>query len=120
MAGARLYGCWGSLTEGLRTGQPQNEAKHGGNLFTTLYADPQKLHQFLSAMSGISMGSAIAIAKKFPWKNYKTFLDVGGAQGCVASPGGARAPASHGGEFDLPPVGPIFQDYVKGFRLEGR
>ena len=27
--------------------------------------------------------SAIAIAKKFPWKQYKTFIDVGGAQGCV-------------------------------------
>ncbi len=27
MANARLYGFWGSLTEGLRTGAPQNEAK---------------------------------------------------------------------------------------------
>jgi hypothetical protein len=34
-------------------------------------------------MSGISMGSAIPIAKQFPWKKYKTFIDVGGAQGCV-------------------------------------
>ena len=29
MANARLYGFWGSLTEGLRTGEPQNEAKDG-------------------------------------------------------------------------------------------
>jgi len=29
MSNARLYGFWGSLTEGLRTGQPQNEAKTG-------------------------------------------------------------------------------------------
>ena len=36
MAGARLYGFWGSLTEGLRTGQPQNEAKHGDNFFATI------------------------------------------------------------------------------------
>jgi len=28
MAGARLYGFWNHLTEALRTGQPQNEAKH--------------------------------------------------------------------------------------------
>jgi hypothetical protein len=83
MAGARLYGFWGSLTEGLRTGQPQNGARHGDNFFATICADPQKLRQFLSAMSGISMGSAIAIAKQFPWKKYKTFMDVGGAQGCV-------------------------------------
>jgi hypothetical protein len=29
MANARLYGFWGNLTEALRTGQPQNEAKDG-------------------------------------------------------------------------------------------
>jgi hypothetical protein len=27
MMNARLYGFWGSLTEALRTGAPQNEAK---------------------------------------------------------------------------------------------
>ena len=31
MSNARLYPFWGSLTEGLRTGQPQNEAKAGGD-----------------------------------------------------------------------------------------
>jgi hypothetical protein len=29
MANARLYSSWGSLTEALRTGKPQNEAKQG-------------------------------------------------------------------------------------------
>jgi hypothetical protein len=120
MAGARLYGFWGSLTEGLRTGQPQNEAKHGDNIFAMIYADPQKLRQFLSAMSGISMGSAIAIAKKFPWKQYKTFIDVGGAQGCVPVQVALAHPHLSGGEFDLAPVGPVFQDYVKSFGLERR
>jgi hypothetical protein len=33
MFNARLYGFWGSLTEALRTGEPQNEAKYGGDLF---------------------------------------------------------------------------------------
>ena len=28
MMNARLYGFWGSLTEGLKTGQPQNEVKN--------------------------------------------------------------------------------------------
>ena len=32
MANARLFGFWGSLTEALRTGEPQNEAKTGGGL----------------------------------------------------------------------------------------
>ena len=47
MAGTRLYGFWGSLTEGLRTGQPQNEAKHGDNFFAKIYDDPQQLRQSL-------------------------------------------------------------------------
>jgi hypothetical protein len=43
MANARLYPFWGSLTEALRTGKPQNEAKSGENFFTALYADPARL-----------------------------------------------------------------------------
>ena len=66
MANARLYHFWGSLTEGLRIGKPQNEAKTGGDFFGTLYADPQRLEGFLKAMTGLSIGSARVIANKFP------------------------------------------------------
>jgi hypothetical protein len=84
MANARLYGFWGSLTEALRTGEVQNESKGGGeNLFAALYADPERLRGFLSAMSGLSAGAAHAIAGNFPWRDYKTFMDVGAAQGMV-------------------------------------
>src|SRR6185503_429928 len=49
MANARLYAFWGTLTEGLRTGQPQNEVKTGAQgLFEGLYADPEKLKLFLA------------------------------------------------------------------------
>src|SRR5262249_14615174 len=47
MANARLYSFWNNLTEGLRTGEPQNEAKHGGDLFGQLYASPENLRIFL-------------------------------------------------------------------------
>lgn len=33
MANARLYRSWGSLTEGLKTGLPQNETKECGDFF---------------------------------------------------------------------------------------
>src|SRR3954468_1909916 len=82
MANARLYPFWGSLTEGLRTGEPQNEAKGGGeNFFAALYADPGRLEGFLKAMTGLSLGSAMTIANKFPWDRYETFVDIGSAQG---------------------------------------
>src|SRR6201986_5086138 len=47
MANHRLYPFWGHLTEALRTGEQQNEARHGGeNTFRALYADPDRLRGF--------------------------------------------------------------------------
>ena len=86
MANHRLYPFWGHLTEALRTGQPQNEVRTGGpNLFETLYSDPARLKQFLAAMTGISHGANLAIASRFSWGDYQTFVDVGTAQGDLAA-----------------------------------
>src|SRR4051812_39895138 len=83
MTNRRLYTFWGSLTEALRTGKPQNESKNGGNPFEVLYSDPERLENFLKAMTGISLGAARAIAERFPWDDYKTFVDIGCAQGAL-------------------------------------
>ena len=120
MCNARLFGFWGSLTEGLKTGQPQNEAKQGGNIFEVLYSDPAKLKGFLQAMTGLSTGAGMAIAAKFPWKKYKTFVDVGGAQGGVAVQLALKHKKLTGGNFDLPAVGPIYEEFVRSFKLENR
>jgi len=120
MAAARLYPFWGSLTEALRTGAPQNEAKHGGDVFATLYADAERMRGFLAAMTGLSLDSARAIAAKFPWKKYQNFVDVGGAQGCVTVQVALAHKHLKGAVFDLPPVGPVCEDYVRSFRLETR
>ena len=113
MCNARLYRFWGSLTEGLRTGQPQNEVKTGGDFFGTLYGDPQRLEGFLRAMTGLSVGSAKIIGKKFPWKKYHTFVDVGCAQGGVAVEIALAHKHLTGGGMDLPVVQPIFEAYAK-------
>ena len=120
MANARLYPFWGSLTEALRTGQPQNEAKRGENFFTALYADPGRLKGFLEAMTGISLGAAMAIANKFPWDDYETFVDVGVAQGSLPVQVALTHVHLSGGGFDLPAVGPIFEEYVDSHGLGDR
>jgi hypothetical protein len=120
MANARLYPFWGALTEGLRTGQPQNEAKSGGDLFKAVYAEPQSLERFLSAMTGLSLGSALAIANKFPWKKYKTFIDIGAAQGGLPVQVALAHPHLKGGGFDLEVVRPVFEKYVKQHGLSDR
>jgi precorrin-6B methylase 2 len=120
MANARLYAFWGTLTEGLRTGRPQNEAKTGGDFFGELYSDPARLKQFLHAMTGLSMGSAIAIAQKFPWNKHKTFIDIGAAEGGVPVQIALAHDHLTGGGFDLPVVQPIFEEYVASFNLSDR
>lgn len=120
MANARLYPFWGALTEGLRTGMPQNEAKTGGNFFAALYSDPERLLHFLKAMTGLSMGAARAIARKFPWKKYKTFADIGAAQGGLSAQVALAHPHLTGTGFDLPVVGPLFEDYVNSLGLGNR
>jgi precorrin-6B methylase 2 len=121
MANDRLYPFWGNLTEALRTGQPQNEIKQGGdNPFEAIYADPQRLRLFLGAMTGISLGTAQVIAHKFPWHKYRSFIDVGCAQGALPVQVAQAHPHLSGGGFDLPPVGPVFEDYVASFGLQER
>ena len=120
MANARLYPFWGSLTEALHSGKPQNEAKTGGNFFAKLYADPKILKMFLKSMTGLSMGAAVAIANKFPWKNYKTFVDIGTAQGGLAVQVALAHPHLTGGGYDLPVVAPICKEYFKSFKLQNR
>ena len=121
MANARLYPFWGSLTEGLRTGELQNEAKGGGeNFFEKLYADPQRLAQFAHAMTAVSMGAAQAIAAKFPWQDRKTVIDVGCAEGMVPVQVALAHDHISGGGFDLPPLEPIFNQLVSGAGLADR
>ncbi|RYD65032.1 MAG: methyltransferase, partial [Verrucomicrobiaceae bacterium] len=120
MANGRLYPFWGSLTEGLRTGQPQNEAKNGEQVFEKLYADPKRLELFLGGMTGISLGTGRAIANAFPWSDYKTFADIGCAQGALPVQVALRHPHLTGRGYDLPVVGPIFEQYVKANAVADR
>lgn len=113
MANHRLYPFWGHLTEALRTGKPQNEVKNGATgFFETLYAEPARLKEFLGAMTGVSHGANIKIAHAFPWANYSTYVDVGTAQGDLATQIALENPHLRGTGFDLPEVAPIFEDYV--------
>lgn len=121
MANQRLYRYWDGLTEALRSGQPQNELKNGGKtLFTALVADPPRYRQFLSAMSALSRGANLAIARKFPWADYRTFVDVGTAQGDLAAQVALAHPHLAGSGFDLPPAAPVFTEHITRLGLADR
>jgi hypothetical protein len=120
MANSRLYPFWGALTTALKTGEPQNEARGGSDMFTALYADPARLREFLRAMSGVSRGSNMTIAAKFPWAGYRTCADIGTAQGDLVTQIALAQPHLRGIGMDLPQVGPIFEDYVRANGLSQR
>jgi O-methyltransferase/methyltransferase family protein len=116
---AREYGMWGSLSEALRTGMPQTgieETRH----FTGLYADPTRFRTFVSAMTAGSLTAATAIAAKFPWADYQTFIDIGTSQGCLPVQVALANPHLRGGGFDLPELRQAFESYVGDHGLSGR
>ena len=121
MANTRLYRYWGNLTEGLRTGEPQNELKEGGlDLFSAMALDQGALRGFMQAMTGLSLGAAGAIATTFPWDRYQTFADVGTAQGGLPVVLASAHPHLRGIGVDLPNVEPIFEEYVRAHGLQDR
>ena len=121
MANARLYRFWADLTPALQTGAPQNETKNGGeSMFGKLYEVPERLEQFMSAMSGISAGNFQLLAQKFDFSKYKTLCDVGGATGQLACFVAAAQPHLECLSFDLPPVEPIAKRRIEATGLSNR
>jgi precorrin-6B methylase 2 len=120
MSNARLYGFWGSLTEALKTGQPQNESKHGDDLFGRLYADPDGLAIFLKGMTGVSRPIARQLAARIDWTRHRSVIDIGTAEGAVPVTIAQAHPHLTGGGFDLPPVRPVFERNVRAQGLSER
>ncbi|HSD14222.1 MAG TPA: methyltransferase [Flavobacterium sp.] len=120
MLNNRLYGFWGNLEEGLITGNPQNEAVQGENLFDKLYADPERLKEFIHAMSGVQMGAFMALAQKLDFSKSKTLVDVGGSAGILSLMVAKHQPNMSCITWDLPAVAPIADQTIQKFQLGDR
>jgi O-methyltransferase domain/Dimerisation domain len=121
MANARLYGFWSDLTEALKTGAPQNETKRSGApMFAKLYEEPERLEQFMNAMSGVSAVNFRAFAQKFDFTRCKTLSDVGGATGQLSCMVATANPHMQCTSFDLPKVVPIATRRIEKAGLSSR
>jgi len=121
MANARLFRFWADLTPALKTGKPQNEAKHtGAALFEALYADEARLEQFLAAMAGIQNGNFHVLAEKFDFSKYKRVCDLGGANGALSRALAKRHAHLSCVSFDLPAVAPIAHREIAAAGLADR
>ena len=120
MLNNRLYGFWGNLEEGLLSGQQQNEAKQGEDLFKKLYEDPNRLKEFIHAMSGIQMGGFMALAQKFDFSNFATLVDIGGSAGLLSLMVAKHHPHMTCVSWDLPAVAPVANETILQFQLQDR
>ncbi len=121
MCNTRLYQFWGDLEEGLKTGMPQNEMKTGDeNLFVELYKTPEKLTEFVNAMSGTQMGNFMAFAQKFDFSKYKTLIDAGGCGAMLSIMVARHQPHISCVNFDLPAVEPIAKANIDKFHVAER
>ena len=121
MCNDRLYHFWGTLEEGLITGEPQNEAKYSNhNLFEALYSEPQRLEQFLEAMIGIQSGAFQAFAQKYDFSPYRTLCDVGGATGILSIHIAGVNPHLSCTTFDLPAVEEVAKKWIEKYGLSDR
>lgn len=121
MSNNRLYPFWGDLEECLKTGKPQNESKNGGSsIFEAIYADQERLKEFLHAMGGVQMGNFMTLANAFDFSNYKTLCDIGGSGGNLSMHIAKNNPHMTCTSFDLPPVTPVANENINHFGLSDR
>lgn len=120
MMNHRLYGFWGNLTDALLSGKPQNEVKAGGDFFGVLYSDEARLEGFLRAMSGIQIGTFMALAEAFDFSKYGSLCDVGGAGGALSMVLARKYENLRLTSFDLPQVAPIAKRNVSAAGLASR
>ena len=108
---------WGTLTEALRTGEPQNEAKQRRRLLRALYADPRGLAQFLRRHDRPQPPGRRGDRREVPLGRPQD-LDRHRHRRRAASPVQVALAHPHltGGGFDLPAVEPVFNDYVAQHR----
>jgi len=121
MCNSRLYRFWGDLDEALLTGRPQNESKHGNmHFFEELYRSPEKLHEFMDAMSGFQAGNFMALVKSFDFSRYKTIADIGGADAFLSCMIAQHHPGVTCTTYDLPAVKPLADERIRRSNLQDR
>ena len=116
---ARQSGPWGCLTEALRTGTPQSGAR-GTCAYDAYYADRTTLMNVAQGMTAGSLLPAKVLAACFPWRDYRTLVDIGTAQGCLPAQIALAHPNMTCCGYDLPPLQPLFEQYVGNLGLGDR
>ena len=120
MQNNRLYPAWAHLEEALQTGKPQNESGKDGEPFEEMYKSPEKLAEFVHAMSGVQKGNFALFARKFDFSNYKSLTDAGGSGAWLSVMVAMHQPHMHCTSMDLAQVEFIAKSTIAQFGVEDR
>ena len=121
MSNNRLYPFWNDLETCLKTGKPQNETKNGGkSLFEAIYANEDRLREFIHGMGGVQAANFNRLAHDFDFSKYNTHCDIGGSGANLSIHIAKNNSHMKSISFDLPPVGPIAKENVDASGLSDR
>ena len=113
MCNERLYPAWSRLTAALQTGlSVHEEDRESGDFYQRLYSNRTSREVFLGGMTGGVRAVARAIAAQFAWREHRSVVDVGCAEGCLLVEIAQAHPHIQGRGFDLAPVAPSFDRFV--------
>lgn len=117
-----LYPSWGNLEEVLRAnGTATDGAAEDGVPSENVYDDPDSLRSFMEGMHTITYGSAKNFAAHAPeLEEVDHIVDIGGASGAFLIALAEQFPHLEGVIYDLGPVRPIAEDFIRDSGLEDR
>jgi ubiquinone/menaquinone biosynthesis C-methylase UbiE len=98
-------------------GEPQAKGK---NFYQEGYRDNNTIRLVLSVAESLTVELAWILAKEVDWSNRSRLVDLGGGRGKVASVVLEANPQLHATVFDLPPLLPFFEEFVKELGLADR
>ncbi|TQE22096.1 methyltransferase domain-containing protein [Streptomyces ipomoeae] len=108
------------LTAALTAGRSREGASSAREFYDNTYADATRTASFQRAMTAMSYESGAALAERLPWERYRSFVDVGCAEGAVGVHLLREHPHLRGIGFDLPGARAGFEKYAAAHGLADR
>jgi acetylserotonin O-methyltransferase len=117
-----LYRLWGRLDDAIREGSNRWEQEFGSKegIFDHFFSSDQDKETFLRGMHGLGLLSSPKATAAFDLSGYRMMVDLGGGTGHLVAEACRRYPELRGAVFDLPPVKPVAERYLREAGVEDR
>lgn len=119
---AVLWKLWDNLPDAVREGTHRWKQTYGtdGPIFAQLFRTPEDQREFLLGMHGYGLMSSPQVVNAVDLGRFRTFVDLGGATGHLATAACQRWPNLTGVVFDLPQVVGLTREVVSATPVADR